>query len=113
MNFLDNNTFLFNLYFPYVHSLPILEVSFSILFICLFVFQFSGQSVGIVGLCWIGLAIAKRAEAFGCPISYCFRADEQYPNYKYHSTIVDFASNCQILILACNLSDETRHIVKC
>jgi len=73
--------------------------------------KFSGQSVGIVGLGRIGFAIAKRAEAFGCPISYSSRAEKPFPNYKYYSNIVDLASNCKILILACTLSDETRHMV--
>ena len=37
---------------------------------CSFALQFSGKSVGIVGLGRIGSAIAKKAEAFGCAISY-------------------------------------------
>ncbi|CAN4088980.1 unnamed protein product [Withania somnifera] len=47
--------------------------------------KFSGKSVGIVGLGRIGSAIAKRAKAFGCSISY----------YS----------------LACALTDDTHHII--
>ncbi|XVF26768.1 hypothetical protein REPUB_Repub14bG0047000 [Reevesia pubescens] len=73
--------------------------------------KFSGKSVGIVGLGRIGSAIAKRAEAFDCPISYHSRSKKQNTNYKYYSNIVDLAANCQILVVACALTEETHHIV--
>lgn len=79
--------------------------------ICCFLFQFSGKSVGIVGLGRIGTAIAKRVEAFGCPISYHSRSEKSDANYKYYTNIIDLASNCQILIVACSLTEETHHIV--
>lgn len=59
----------------------------------------------------IGLAIAKRAEAFDCPISYYSRTEKPYPNYTYYSTPVDLASNCDVLVVACALTEETRHII--
>jgi lactate dehydrogenase-like 2-hydroxyacid dehydrogenase len=77
----------------------------------LFLFQFSGKPVGIVGLGRIGSAIAKRAEAFGCPISYYSRSEKPETNYKYYSNIIDLAINCQILFVACALTEETHHIV--
>lgn len=67
--------------------------------------------MGIVGLGRIGSAIAKRAEAFGCPISYTSRSRKEDSNYTYHPRVIDLASNCQILIVACALTTETRHIV--
>ncbi|XP_047329597.1 glyoxylate/hydroxypyruvate/pyruvate reductase 2KGR-like [Impatiens glandulifera] len=74
--------------------------------------KFSGKSVGIIGLGRIGLAIAKRAEAFGCPISYYSRSPKATSNYyKYYPTVVDLASNCEILVVACALTEETRHII--
>ncbi|XP_010318542.3 glyoxylate/hydroxypyruvate/pyruvate reductase 2KGR isoform X1 [Solanum lycopersicum] len=73
--------------------------------------KFSGKSVGIIGLGRIGLAIAKRAEAFGCPISYYTRSEKPNTNYKYYPSVVELASNCQILVVACALTPETRHIV--
>ncbi|KAL5757898.1 hypothetical protein ACOSP7_020509 [Xanthoceras sorbifolium] len=73
--------------------------------------KFSGKSVGIVGLGRIGSAIAKRAEAFGCPISYHSRSQKPHTDYKYYSNIVDLATNCQILVVACALAEDTHHIV--
>ncbi|KAF8400801.1 hypothetical protein HHK36_014103 [Tetracentron sinense] len=73
--------------------------------------KFSGKSVGIVGLGRIGSAIAKRAEAFGCPIGYYSRSEKPDARYKYYSNIMDLAANCQILVVACSLTEETRHIV--
>ncbi|KAJ1685099.1 hypothetical protein LUZ63_016489 [Rhynchospora breviuscula] len=73
--------------------------------------RFSGKRVGILGLGRIGLAIAKRAEAFDCPISYYSRSEKPHPNYTYYSTPIDLASNCDILVVACALTEETRHII--
>ncbi|KDO56912.1 hypothetical protein CISIN_1g045521mg, partial [Citrus sinensis] len=49
--------------------------------------KISGRSVGIIGLGRIGMAVAKRAEAFGCFISYRSRAEK--PNTKYKGALVD------------------------
>ncbi|KAL5697503.1 Glyoxylate/hydroxypyruvate/pyruvate reductase 2kgr [Ranunculus cassubicifolius] len=73
--------------------------------------KFTGKPVGIIGLGRIGKAIAKRAEAFSCPISYYSKTENLDSNYKYYSSVVDLAANCQILVVACPLTDETRHIV--
>lgn len=73
--------------------------------------QFSGKTVGIIGLGRIGLAIAKRAEAFGCLISYYARAEKPDTNYKYYPTVVQLATNCEILVVACALTPESRYIV--
>ncbi|KAJ9537606.1 hypothetical protein OSB04_030339 [Centaurea solstitialis] len=73
--------------------------------------KLSGKKVGIIGLGRIGTAIAKRAEAFNCPISYHSRSQKPELKYKYFPTVVELASNCQILVVACPLTEETRHIV--
>ncbi|KAI3945230.1 hypothetical protein MKX01_034991 [Papaver californicum] len=73
--------------------------------------KFSGKRVGILGLGRIGLAIAKRAEAFNCPISYYSRNEKPNTSYKYYSNVMDLASNCDILVVACPLTAETRHII--
>ncbi|KAK1580777.1 hypothetical protein Q3G72_000024 [Acer saccharum] len=73
--------------------------------------KFTGKSVGIIGLGRIGMAIAKRAEAFSCPISYYTRTKKPNLNYKYCPSVVELASNCQILVVACPLTEETRHII--
>jgi hydroxypyruvate reductase 2 len=73
--------------------------------------QFSGKRVAILGLGRIGLAIAKRAEAFGCSISYHSRSEKPFPNYKFYANVVDLAANCDVLVVACSLNAETYHIV--
>nr|CDM82380.1 unnamed protein product [Triticum aestivum] len=73
--------------------------------------RFSGKRVAILGLGRIGLAIAKRAEAFGCSISYHSRSEKPFPNYKFFTNVVDLAANCDVLIVACSLNAETHHIV--
>ncbi|KAL6584657.1 hypothetical protein OROMI_003946 [Orobanche minor] len=73
--------------------------------------KFSGKRVGIIGLGRIGLAIAKRAEGFDCPISYCSRSKKPNTNYKYYTSVLELASHCDILVVACALTPETRHIV--
>ncbi|KAL3840885.1 hypothetical protein ACJIZ3_025476 [Penstemon smallii] len=73
--------------------------------------KLSGKSVGIIGLGRIGSAIAKRAEAFGCSIGYHSRSQKTNSRYKYYPSIIDLATDSEILIVACALTHETRHIV--
>ncbi|XP_071716911.1 glyoxylate/hydroxypyruvate/pyruvate reductase 2KGR-like [Rutidosis leptorrhynchoides] len=63
------------------------------------------------GLGRIGAAIAKRAEAFNCPISYYSRLRKPESKYNYFSGVVELASNCDILVVSCALTEETHHIV--
>ncbi|WVZ00372.1 hypothetical protein V8G54_026441 [Vigna mungo] len=73
--------------------------------------KLSGKAVGIIGLGRIGLAIAKRAEAFGCPISYHSRSVKAESGYRYYSNVLDLAADSEVLVVACTLTHETRHIV--
>uniref|UniRef100_A0A1J3K5Z3 Glyoxylate/hydroxypyruvate reductase A HPR2 n=1 Tax=Noccaea caerulescens TaxID=107243 RepID=A0A1J3K5Z3_NOCCA len=73
--------------------------------------KFSGKTVGIIGLGRIGTAVAKRAEAFSCPINYYSRREKSDVGYKYYPTVVELAKKSDILVVACPLTDETRHIV--
>ncbi|CAK8566674.1 unnamed protein product [Lathyrus sativus] len=73
--------------------------------------KFSGKTVGIIGLGRIGTAIAKRAEGFNCSICYYSRTQKQESKYKYYPSVVEVASNCDILIVACSLTAETHHII--
>lgn len=57
------------------------------------------------------MAIAKRAEAFNCPISYCSRTEKEGSKYKYYSNLLELASKSDILIVACPLSKDTHHII--
>lgn len=76
-------------------------------------FQFSGKRIGIVGLGRIGSAIAKRAVAFGCSVSYCSRTKKPNSGYTYYPSVVKLASDSDVLVVACLLTEETRHIVDC
>lgn len=69
-----------------------------------------GKRVGIVGLGKIGLAIARRCEAFGMTISYNGRTKKDVP-YEYFSDINAMAQNSDILILACSGGEGTKNLV--
>ncbi|GKC32353.1 hydroxyphenylpyruvate reductase-like protein [Tanacetum coccineum] len=73
--------------------------------------NFSGKTVGIIGLGRIGTAIAKRAEALKCPISYYSRSEKPESKYKYFPSVTELASNSEILVVACSLTEETHHII--
>ena len=62
--------------------------------------QFSGMRIGIVGMGRVGRAVAARAAAFGCPISY---TDLQPMNDVPHTFVADLlslANGSDALILA-------------
>ncbi|KAI3861862.1 hypothetical protein MKX03_001718 [Papaver bracteatum] len=73
--------------------------------------KFSGKRVGILGFGRIGSAVAKRAEAFSCPVSYYSRNEKPCSKYHYYSNVLDLASNCDILVVACPLTAENHHII--
>lgn len=72
--------------------------------------QLGGKHVGIVGLGNIGLKVATRLEAFGCKISYNSRQKKQVP-YNFYPNVCELASNCNILVICCTLTVETRHMI--
>ena len=57
-----------------------------------------GRSVGIFGLGRIGLAIARRLEAFGLPIGYHNRRKADGVDYTYYPTLVGLARNVDTLV---------------
>lgn len=57
-----------------------------------------GRSVGIFGLGRIGLAVARRLEAFGLPISYHNRRPVDGVRYKYYPTLVELAGAVDTLV---------------
>ncbi|MED6186294.1 Glyoxylate/hydroxypyruvate/pyruvate reductase 2kgr [Stylosanthes scabra] len=74
--------------------------------------KFSGKTVGILGLGRIGKAVAKRAEAFNCKICYHSRTVKtECGSYKFYPSVVELASNCDILVVACSLTVETHYII--
>lgn len=56
------------------------------------------RKAGIFGMGRIGLAIARRLDGFGVPVSYHNRSKRADVTYPYHSTLVDLASGVDILI---------------
>ncbi|XP_047068790.1 glyoxylate/hydroxypyruvate reductase HPR3-like [Lolium rigidum] len=73
--------------------------------------QLGGKRVGIIGLGNIGSRVAKRLEAFGCVIHYNSRKPKDSVPYKYFPNVHDLAAESDVLIVACALNKETRHIV--
>uniref|UniRef100_A0A803NZV8 glyoxylate reductase (NADP(+)) n=1 Tax=Cannabis sativa TaxID=3483 RepID=A0A803NZV8_CANSA len=65
----------------------------------------------IIGLGRIGEAIAKRVEGFNCPIIYHSRSEKAGVKYKYYPNVVELATNCQILVVACSLTPDNHNIV--
>ncbi|KAF9687756.1 hypothetical protein SADUNF_Sadunf02G0126100 [Salix dunnii] len=70
-----------------------------------------GKRTGIVGLGNIGYEVAKRLEAFGCFVSYNSRKKKPYVSYPFYHNVCELAANCDVLIICCGLSDETRHMI--
>ena len=61
--------------------------------------QVSGMRVGIVGMGRVGRAVAQRAAAFGCPISYTDLHAQDVP-YSFEADLAQLAHNSDALILA-------------
>ncbi|AQK42301.1 Glyoxylate/hydroxypyruvate reductase HPR3 [Zea mays] len=73
--------------------------------------KLGGKRVGIIGLGNIGTLIAKRLAAFGCVICYSSRKPKESVSYRYFPSVHDLASESDVLVVACALTRETRHIV--
>ncbi|CAO2041738.1 unnamed protein product [Urochloa humidicola] len=73
--------------------------------------KLGGKRIGIIGLGNIGSLIAKRLEAFGCVIHYNSRKPKDSVSYRYFSSVHDLAAESDVLVVACALNKETRHIV--
>ncbi|CAM0908126.1 unnamed protein product [Alopecurus aequalis] len=73
--------------------------------------KLGGKRVGIIGLGSIGSSIAKRLKAFGCVIKYHSRRPKDDVSFRYFPDVVSLAAESDVLIVACALNDQTRHIV--
>lgn len=72
--------------------------------------RFSGMRVGIVGMGRVGRAVAARAAAFGCPISYTdLRPMDDVP-YQFVPNLADLAHDADALVL-CAAADKAEGIV--
>ena len=72
--------------------------------------RFSGMRVGIVGMGRVGRAVASRAIAFGCPISYTDLCSMKDVPYKFVPDLLDLAQDSDALIL-CAAADKEAGIV--
>ncbi len=70
-----------------------------------------GRSVGIFGLGRIGLAIARRLEAFGVSIAYHNRRKAEGAAYAYHPTLQGLAANVDTLIVVVPGGEATRKAI--
>ncbi|MCO5570057.1 hypothetical protein L7F22_023771 [Adiantum nelumboides] len=71
----------------------------------------SGLRLGIFGLGRIGMAIAKRAESFDNTVAYHGRAKKPGVSYPYYSKLLELAASSDVLVVACPLSEDTKHSV--
>ncbi|XP_047065507.1 glyoxylate/hydroxypyruvate reductase HPR3-like [Lolium rigidum] len=73
--------------------------------------KLGGKRVGIIGLGSIGSSIARRLEAFGCVIQYHSRRPKDTVSFRYFPDAISLATESDVLIVACALNAQTRHIV--
>jgi lactate dehydrogenase-like 2-hydroxyacid dehydrogenase len=72
--------------------------------------RFSGMRVGIVGMGRVGRAVALRAAAFGCPISYTDLRVMDDVTHPFVPSLVDLAQGVDALVL-CAAADRAEGIV--
>ena len=70
-----------------------------------------GASMGILGLGRIGLAIAKRAEAFGMKIVYHGPRAKPGVAYRYYPDLAEMARDVDYLMVSCPGGAETHNLV--
>ncbi|XP_076951946.1 glyoxylate/hydroxypyruvate reductase HPR3-like [Bidens hawaiensis] len=73
--------------------------------------KLGGRQVGIIGMGSIGLEVAKRLNAFGCVISYTSRNKKPPVNFPFYPHVQELAAKCEILVICCALTDQTRHMI--
>ncbi len=72
--------------------------------------RFSGMRVGIVGMGRVGRAVATRAAAFGCTISYTDLRAMDDVAHRFVSTLLELARDSDALVL-CAAADTAEGIV--
>jgi lactate dehydrogenase-like 2-hydroxyacid dehydrogenase len=71
----------------------------------------TGTRVGILGLGRIGLAIARRLEAFDAVIRYHNRRPRSDVGYPYVASPVELAAGCDVLVVAVAGGEESHRLV--
>ncbi len=69
------------------------------------------RRVGILGLGRVGRRLAEKCSALGMPVSYHARTRHRDVPYGYRDKVLSLARDCDILVLACALTGETRRAV--
>jgi len=72
--------------------------------------KFTGTKLGIVGMGRIGKAIAKRAEAFNCKISYHSRTEKKV-KYNYFENLNELANEVDTLCVITPGGTETEKLI--
>jgi lactate dehydrogenase-like 2-hydroxyacid dehydrogenase len=70
----------------------------------------ASKTCGIVGLGQIGLAVARRAEAFGMSVCYHGPRAKGVP-YRYYADLQEMARAADCLVVACPSTPQTRGLV--
>jgi lactate dehydrogenase-like 2-hydroxyacid dehydrogenase len=70
----------------------------------------SGKTMGIVGLGRIGVAVAKRAEAFGIKVVWHGPRKKKTP-YPHYADLANMAKVCDILMITCLYNKATHHLI--
>jgi lactate dehydrogenase-like 2-hydroxyacid dehydrogenase len=70
-----------------------------------------GRSIGIFGMGRIGLAVARRLEAFGLPVSYHNRRKVEGAPYTYYPSLIELARNVDTLVCVAPGGASTHKIV--
>ena len=73
--------------------------------------KLGGATMGIVGLGRIGLAVARRAEAFGMRIVYFGRKRRDDVAYPFFDDLVAMACDADYLMVTCPGGEATRNLV--
>lgn len=69
------------------------------------------KTMGILGLGRIGMAIARRAEAFGLKLAYHSRSKKPDAPWPYYASLVEMARDVDILMVIAPGGAETFHLV--
>lgn len=69
------------------------------------------RTIGIVGMGRIGKAIARRLDAFGCPIVYHTRRPAADVSYRHYAKLIDMAKDVDTLIAIVPGGAETKNMI--
>ncbi|MDO7929766.1 2-hydroxyacid dehydrogenase [Pseudomonas sp. KFB-139] len=73
--------------------------------------SFAGKRLGIVGLGAVGLAIARRAQAFDMSIQYHNRNARNDVDYLWYATVLELAAASDFLIISTPGGNGTLHLI--